>query len=113
MLDLSFSPEQEMLRHTVRDVLARHCPLSVVRAMEDDPVGIPHELWQQLGALDLVGLLLPEAHGGSGMTLLEGVALHEELGRALAPVPLLTSAVVCGGTVATAGTPAQQAQWLP
>jgi alkylation response protein AidB-like acyl-CoA dehydrogenase len=113
MLDLSFSPEQEMLRATARDVLARHCPLSVVRAMEDDPVGYPADLWQQLGDLDLVGLLLPEAHGGSGMTLLEGVALHEELGRALAPVPVLTSAVVCGGALAAAGSAAQQAEWVP
>ena len=66
---------------------ARHCPLEVVRAMEDDPVGYPAALWTQLGELDLIGLLLPEEYGGSGMSLVEGVALYEELGRALAPTP--------------------------
>ena len=71
-----------MLRETVRDVLAKHCPLSVVRELEDDPVGYPPELWTQLGELDLIGLLLPEEYGGSGMTLVEGVALYQELGRA-------------------------------
>ena len=87
MLDLEFDQEQELLRQTVRDVLARHCPLEVVREMEDDPVGYPASLWAQLGELDLIGLLLPEEYGGSGMSLIEGVALYEELGRALAPDP--------------------------
>jgi len=112
VLDLDFSPEQEMLRQTVRDVLERHCPLAVVRAMEDDPVGYPAELWGQLGKLDLIGLLVPESFGGSGMTLVEGVALYEELGRALAPVPHLVSAVLCAGGLALAGSDEQQAGWL-
>ncbi|HEY1828639.1 MAG TPA: acyl-CoA dehydrogenase family protein [Acidimicrobiales bacterium] len=112
MLDLDFSQEQEMLRQTVRDVLDRHCPLSVVRQMEDDPVGYPTALWDQFGELDLIGLLLPEEHGGSGMTLIEGVALYQELGRSLAPVPHLVSAVLCGGVLATAGNEAQKEEWL-
>jgi len=113
VLDLDFSPEQEMLRETVRDVLAKHCPLSVVRQMEDDPVGYPPELWQQLGALDLIGLLLPEEWGGSGMTLVEGVALYQELGRALAPTPHFVSAVLSGGVLAAAGSDGQKEAWLP
>ncbi len=40
---------------------AAYAPLEVVREMEDDPVGYPAELWKQLGALDLIGLTLPEA----------------------------------------------------
>ena len=92
MLDLDFDQEQELLRQTARDVLARHSPLEVVRQMEDDPVGYPAALWTQLGELDLIGLLLPEEYGGSGMSLIEGVALYEELGRALAPTPHF----VCG-----------------
>jgi alkylation response protein AidB-like acyl-CoA dehydrogenase len=112
VLDLDFSQEQEMLRQTVRDVLDRHCPLSVVRQMEDDPVGYPNALWDQFGELDLIGLLLPEEHGGSGMTLIEGVALYQELGRSLAPVPHLVSAVLCGGVLATAGSEAQKEEWL-
>ena len=113
MLDLDFSDEQELLRQTVRDLLARHCPLSVVREMEDDPVGYPPELWRQMGELDLIGLMLPEEHGGSGMTLVEGAALYQELGRALAPVPHFVSAVLCGGAIAAAGSEEQAAAWLP
>ncbi len=112
MLDLDFDQEQELLRQTVRDVLGRHCPLDVVRAMEDDPVGYPAALWTQLGELDLIGLLLPEEYGGSGMSLIEGVALYEELGRALAPTPHFVSAVLSGGVLAAAGGDAQKEQWL-
>jgi alkylation response protein AidB-like acyl-CoA dehydrogenase len=112
MLDLDFDQEQELLRQTVRDVLARHCSLEVVREMEDDPVGYPASLWTQLGELDLIGLLLPEAYGGSGMSLIEGVALYEELGRALAPTPHFVSAVLSGGVLACAGSEAQNEQWL-
>src|SRR5258708_505473 len=80
--------------------------------MEDDPVGYPTALWTQLGELDLIGLLLPEAYGGSGMSLVEGVALYEELGRVLAPTPHFVSAVMSGGVLAAAGNDAQKEQWL-
>ena len=113
MLDLEFTPEQDMLRETMRKVCATSSPLSVVRELEDDPVGYSTELWKQMGELDLIGLLLPEDHGGSGMSALEGVVVYEELGRALAPTPHFVTAVLCGGALARAGSAEQQAQWLP
>jgi len=113
VLDLEFTPEQDMLRETMRKVCATSSPLSVVRELEDDPVGYSTELWKQMGELDLIGLLLPEDHGGSGMTALEGVVVYEELGRALAPTPHFVTAVLCGGALARAGSAEQQAQWLP
>jgi alkylation response protein AidB-like acyl-CoA dehydrogenase len=112
MLDLDFSPEQEMLRQTTRDVLQRHCPLEVVRDMEDNPTGYPLSLWTQLGELDLIGLLLPPEHGGSGMTLVEGVALYQEFGRALAPTPHFVSAVLSGGVLARSASETLKTQWL-
>jgi alkylation response protein AidB-like acyl-CoA dehydrogenase len=113
MLDLAFTEEQDMLRGVVRSMLAEHAPLTVVRRLEDDPVGYPADLWAQLGALDLLGLLLPEAHGGSGMTLLEGAVLYEELGRSLAPTPHFVSCVASGTALAVGGTEAQRTEWLP
>jgi alkylation response protein AidB-like acyl-CoA dehydrogenase len=112
MLDLDFSPEQEMLRQTTRDVLQRHCPLDVVRDMEDNPTGYPLSLWTQLGELDLIGLLLPPEHGGSGMTLVEGVALYQEFGRALAPIPHFVSAVLSGGVLTRSASETLNTQWL-
>src|ERR687897_804161 len=113
MLDLDFSQEQDMLREVVRRLLAEHAPLSVVRELEDDPVGFPADLWKQLATLDLLGLMLPEEHGGSGMSALEGVVLYEELGRALAPVPHFVSCAASGIALAVGGTDAQRREWLP
>jgi alkylation response protein AidB-like acyl-CoA dehydrogenase len=113
MLDLTFTPEQDMLRDMARSLFAENASLDVVRKMEDDPVGYPAELWRQMAELDLLGLLVPTEHGGSGMSLLDGVALYEELGRALVPSPHFVSSVVSAGLLAQAGSSEQQAEWLP
>jgi alkylation response protein AidB-like acyl-CoA dehydrogenase len=113
MLDLTFSAEQEMLRETVRGVCAASCPLSVVRQLEDDPVGFAPELWKQLAHLDLIGLQLPEEYGGSGMSAVEGVVVYEEFGKALVPSPHFVSAVLCGPALATGGSAELKSEWLP
>jgi alkylation response protein AidB-like acyl-CoA dehydrogenase len=113
LLNLDFTEEQDLLRRTVRGLLESSCPITTVRELEDDPIGFAPQLWKQLGELDLIGLLLPEAYGGSEMSAIEGVVVYEELGRALAPVPHFVSAVLCGGALALAGSEAQRAQWLP
>jgi alkylation response protein AidB-like acyl-CoA dehydrogenase len=113
MLDLAFTDEQEMLREVVRSLLADHASASIVREMEDDPVGFPPELWKRLAELDLLGLLLPAEHGGSAMSLVDGVVLYEELGRALAPTPHFVSCVASGTSLAVGGTDAQRVEWLP
>lgn len=113
MLDLDFTPEQDMLRAMVRGLCTEHAPLSLVRSLEDDPVGIAADLWKRLAAADLCGLLVPAEHGGAGMTTLDGVVVYEELGRALAPTPHFVSCVVAAGALVAGGTDAQRAGWLP
>jgi alkylation response protein AidB-like acyl-CoA dehydrogenase len=111
-MDLDFSEEQETIRAMVRGVLAEHCPIEVVRKLEDDPTGYPAELWKQLGELGVIGMLLPEAHGGSAQSLLDAAIVYEELGRALAPTPHFVSAVMAGGVILAAGSEAQKQDWL-
>jgi len=113
MLNLDFTDEQDMLREMVRGLCAQYASLEVVRQYEDDPMGYPPELWQQLGELGLLGLLLPEEFGGAGSTMLEGVILHEELGRSLAPIPHMESCVLSAGVLLVAGSEDQKQQWLP
>ena len=108
-MDLDLTPEQDMLRDTVRGLCSRHCDLTVVRALEDDPVGYPTALGEQLGALGLMGMTRPEQHGGSGMTMLDAAIVYSELGRALAPTPHFPSAVLAGGLLARTGA----TEWLP
>ena len=112
-MDLDFSEEQDMLREMVRGVCADFAPLDVVREMEDDPTGYPEALWKQLAALDLIGLTLPAAYGGSEMSTLEAAIVYEEFGRSLAPSPHFASAVVSGGVLVAAGDDDQKQAWLP
>ena len=112
-MDLDFGEEQEMLREMVRGVCGEYAPVDVVRAMEDDPVGYPAELWKQMGELGLLGLAIPEPYGGSGQSALEGVVVYEEIGRALAPSPHFVSAVLGAGALTLAGDEDQKREWLP
>ena len=113
MLDLDFTEEQDMLREMVRGVCSQYAPFEVVRELEDDPTGYPADLWSQLGDLGICGLLLPEEYGGSGMTMIEGVIVYEELGRAVAPVPHFVSCVLSAGVLLRGGTDQQKSEWLP
>ena len=56
--------------------------------------------------------MVPESAGGSGMSLLDGVVVYEELGRSLAPVPHFVSCVLSAAAISEAGTAAQQAELL-
>ncbi len=112
-MDLEFSEEHELLRETVRGVCARHCPLDVVRELESGPVGFSEELWKQLAELGLLGILVPEEHGGAGQGTLEAAIVYEELGRALVPSPHFPSAVLAASALVAAGSDAQRQAILP
>lgn len=93
--DLLYSEEEEALRAAVRDLLTDHCDAAgVITRTETDTPHDP-ELWKALSdGMGLAGLLVPESLGGQGATHREVAVVLEELGRAVAPVPYLTSAVV-------------------
>lgn len=95
MTDLLYSEEEEALRAAVRDLLADHCDAPGVIARTESDTPHDREAWKALAdGMGLAGLLVPEAKGGQGATHREVAVVLEELGRAVAPVPYLTSAVV-------------------
>ena len=63
------------------------------RALRFSMPGFSADVWRQMGELGWIGLAVPEAAGGSGLGLAEMCALCEELGRALAPEPLIGGAL--------------------
>lgn len=112
-MNLDFSEEQEMLRDMVRTLCAEHATVELVRAMEDDPTGYPSEFWKQLGEVELLGILIPEEFGGSGMNMLDAAVVYEEFGRSLAPSPHFVSCVLAAGAILEGGTDDQKKEWLP
>ncbi|WP_369214555.1 acyl-CoA dehydrogenase family protein [Streptomyces flavofungini] len=110
MSDLLYSEEEEALRSAVRDLLSDHCDATAVLARVETAEPHDRELWKALAdGMGLAGLLVPEELGGQGATHREAAVVLEELGRAVAPVPYLTSAVVATETLlACAGEPARE-----
>ena len=111
-MDFSLTEEQELLQDTVRSFVAKECPPQTVRAIFDGERSLVPGLWKGLAELGVAGLVVPEAHGGAGLELLELALVAEELGRGAAPVPFLGHALATLA-LARAGSAAQRASWLP
>src|SRR5690242_21379227 len=79
-MDFEFSADQELLRETVRRFLAERAPVTpYVRSMLDDTRGTTDAVWRGLADLGVTGLLVPEAHGGAGMGMVDAAVVLEEL----------------------------------
>jgi alkylation response protein AidB-like acyl-CoA dehydrogenase len=80
--------------------------------METDPKGYPPALWRKAAELGWQGMALPEKYGGQDLPLTYLGLVLEEVGRALAPLPL-HSTVVVALTIARDGSEAQREAVLP
>ncbi|HZR83280.1 MAG TPA: acyl-CoA dehydrogenase family protein [Candidatus Binatia bacterium] len=112
-MDFGFSEDQEMLRQSARDFLAKECPMTLVRKMMDDESGHSRELWKKMAELGWHGLILPEEYGGAGLTFVDLVVVLEEMGRVVLPGPFLSTVVYAGVTLLEAGSDEQKKKLLP
>ncbi|MEV3987554.1 acyl-CoA dehydrogenase family protein [Streptomyces sp. NPDC049837] len=101
--DLLYSEAEGDLRAAVRSLLAgRAAPADLTGRVEQ---GTPYDpaLWKALAAdMGAAGLLVPEKLGGQGASHREAAVVLEELGRAVTPVPYLSSSVVATETLLAA-----------
>ncbi|MUL42564.1 acyl-CoA dehydrogenase [Streptomonospora sp. PA3] len=105
-LDLLYSEVEEELRASVRSLLEdKSPPESVLARVESDQV-TDTALWKELAGIGVTGLPLPEELGGAGASLRESAVAAEELGRGVAPVPFLGSAVLATAALLEAGAQA-------
>lgn len=110
--DLLYTEVEEDLRAAVRGLLADRCGPNDVLAQcaSGDPTGrspdrdLSRGLWSALATdIGVAGLLVPESSGGQGASAREVAVVAEELGRAVAPVPFLSSAVVATSVLLATG----------
>ncbi|MEZ5674853.1 MAG: isovaleryl-CoA dehydrogenase [Thalassovita sp.] len=75
----------------------------------------PHELWEEMGELGLLGITTPEEYGGAGMSYLAHVIAVEEIARASASVSLSYGAHsnLCVNQIKLNGTHEQKMKYLP
>jgi alkylation response protein AidB-like acyl-CoA dehydrogenase len=111
-MTIGVASEHEALRDAVRGWAARHVPREVVRQAADATGDTLPSFWEKLAEQSLLGLHLPEEHGGGGYGTLELAVVLEELGRALAPGPFLPT-VLASALVARGGSAGARQRLLP
>jgi alkylation response protein AidB-like acyl-CoA dehydrogenase len=112
-MDFGFNDEQELLRSTARKFLENECPSEFVRKRMAEPAGVTDEFWAKVAEQGWLGLVFPEAYGGSGLGFVDLTVLMEEMGRAVMPGPFVSTVLLGGLTILEAGSSAQKEAWLP
>ena len=110
-MDFAFSEEQEMLRRSARDFLAKECSSKVVRKLMESPDAFDSALWKKIADLGWTALGIPEQYGGVG-TFLDLVVVLEEAGRALLPGPFFATMGLAVPALLEAGTEIQKKEVL-
>ncbi|NNE97327.1 MAG: acyl-CoA/acyl-ACP dehydrogenase [Acidimicrobiales bacterium] len=113
MEDFTLSEEQVMLRDGARQFLEEQCSTDRVREVMETDRGYDEDLWKKLSEQGWPAMHIPEEFGGAGFTFAETAILQQEMGRVLAPVPYLSSAILAAEAVLAAGSAEQKGARLP
>jgi alkylation response protein AidB-like acyl-CoA dehydrogenase len=112
-VNFELSEEQSALADLAARIFEGSADVDTVKAVEASDDRVDRSLWSELAAADLLGVALPEAHGGLGFGILELCLVLEHQGRRVAPVPMVPTIVQGALPIARFGTPEQQEEWLP
>jgi acyl-CoA dehydrogenase len=110
-MDFIHNDSQRELAALSRTILTDRLTPERLREVEAGGDRFDPGLWADLAGAGILAAALPEPLGGAGVGLLEECSVLAEIGRAVAPVPYLASAVLGAGAVARFGTPGQQRRW--
>ena len=112
-MNFEFSDEQNQLRDQAQSFLNDNCPPAKVRETLEGDEPYDKQLWQSIAELGWLSTVIPENHGGLGLSYYELVVIAEELGRALVPVPFSSSVYLASEAILQFGSDAQKQKWLP
>jgi len=113
-VDIKLTEEQNQLKDMAARFMDDRCGVDFVRGIENDSdIGFCRDMWQQFADMGWLGIIVPEDHGGMGMSTLDLVILIREMGRHVCPSPFLYTAVLAADLIAAAGSDEQRAGLLP
>jgi alkylation response protein AidB-like acyl-CoA dehydrogenase len=112
-MDFGFTEVQQELRGLAATILLDEVTRDRLKELEAGGERIDRRVWQAFAEANLLGLVLPEQDGGSGLGIMELCVLLEEVGRRVAPIPLLATVAMGAMPVARFGTPEQRRRLLP
>jgi alkylation response protein AidB-like acyl-CoA dehydrogenase len=110
-VDFGLTDDQREIQRTARELLAERARPERVRE-HAEAARSDRELWRELCELGWPGIAIAEEHGGQGLGRIELSILCEELGRTVAPVPFLPSALAAT-LIEHSGSRGQRERWLP
>jgi butyryl-CoA dehydrogenase len=112
-MEFELSPEQKLIRDTARDLARRE--IAPAAAEIDRSHTFPRALFSRLGELGLLGVMVPERWGGSGMDVLSYALALEEIavGCASTSVAMSVQCSLVAAPILSEGTDEQRARWLP
>jgi alkylation response protein AidB-like acyl-CoA dehydrogenase len=110
-MDFGFTDDQRDIQRTARDLLGERAKPERVRE-HAEAARMDTDLWRELSELGWPGIAVAEEYGGQGLGTIELSILCEELGRSLAPVPFLPSAMAAT-VIEHGGSAEQRERWLP
>lgn len=112
-MDFSLTDEQEALAGLADQIFRGSCPVERVVEIEASDDRFDRDLWRELAAANLLGVAIPESHGGLGFGVFELAMVLEAQGRSVAPVPLLATLAMGALPIAEFGSEALASRWLP
>ena len=111
-MSIAITEEHRALAQTVAGLLAKHQSRAMARSLLEAETDALPAFWAELSGLGLLGLHVPEEHGGSGFGLAETLIVAEQMGRHLAPGPFVPT-VVTSAVLAAEGPGELQKRLLP
>jgi alkylation response protein AidB-like acyl-CoA dehydrogenase len=110
-MDFKTTEAADDLGGLVRTITESVCTPERQRDLDGLDERIDRDLWAKLIDTDILSAAAPESLGGGGFGVLEQVAVLVALGRQMAAVPYLESAVLAAGALAKFGSEALQQEW--
>ncbi|GAA3684084.1 acyl-CoA dehydrogenase family protein [Nocardioides ginsengisoli] len=108
-MQFELSEDQAELAATVRGLLDKRADSAAVRAASTSEQGYDEALWATLcEQIGVTALAVPEEYDGVGVTFFETAVVLEELGRTIAPSPLLATTVATEALLAGASDEAKK-----
>ena len=110
-MDFTLSETQNELAALARQILTDQATPARMTEVEATGERFDRTLWAALASAGVLAAAAPENIGGGGLDLLEQCSVLIELGRAVAPVPYLTSVAISACAIGYFGTDEQRARW--
>ena len=111
-MDFTISEEVLSAQQLAQQILGDFTAVDKLKVIEQQQERVDTALWQALAEAGLLGLDIAEDNGGTGLGFYSLTTLCEEVGRTVAPVPVIPVLVSAAGTLRRFGTSAQKEQWL-